>query len=130
MTANLSSQAMSLRLLAESDSGGGMGGAIGWSLVLILLVFGAFYGVMRLRRWLKEEDVPAGGIGFSLGDLRQLHREGKITAEEYEKARSKMVAAGKAMAEKLPDPLARHRPPGTPPQNPGNEPPTGFPPQS
>jgi hypothetical protein len=104
-------------LLAQPSN---VGGVIGWSLVLILLIIGGAAGVMWLRRWLKEEDVPttSGGIGFTLSDLRQLHHEGKMTDEEYERARSKMVAAGKAAAEKLPDPLAGRRQPGQ--QRPGS----------
>jgi hypothetical protein len=97
-------------ILAESSN---IGPVIGWSLVLILLVIGGAAGVMWLRRWLKEDDLPTttGGIGFTLSDLRQLHREGKMTDEEYERARSKMVAAGKAAADQLPDPLAGRRQP-------------------
>jgi hypothetical protein len=106
-----------LPLLAQPSN---VGGVIGWSLVLILLIIGGAAGVMWLRRWLKEEDVPttSGGIGFTLSDLRQLHREGKMTDEEYERARSKMVAAGKAAADQLPDPLAGRRQPN--PQRPGS----------
>jgi hypothetical protein len=93
---------------------------IGWSLVLIVLILVAFFVVMRMRAWLQQDDDAPVGIGFSLSDLRQLHRAGKMTDEEYEKAREKIVGAAKAMAAKLPDPLARDRrppPPGprTPP---------------
>jgi hypothetical protein len=111
--------------LTESS---GMGGVIGWSLVLLALVVAGFYAVVYLRRWLKEDDVPSGGIGFTLSDLRQLHREGKMTDEEFERARAKFVAAGKAMAEKLPDPLAGRRPRGeTPPPQAATAPDaTGF----
>jgi hypothetical protein len=122
-----------LVLLAQPSN---VGGVIGWSLVLIVLIVAGAAGVLWLRRWMKEEeDVPTtpGGIGFSLSDLRQLHREGKMTDEEFERARSKMVAAGKSLAEKLPDPLAGRRQPnqqrpgsagstgsrGSPPPNPG-----------
>jgi len=88
-------------LLAES----GVAGVIGWSLVLIVLIFIAFVGVLRLRNWLKDDDAPVS-IGFSLTDLRQLHRQGKMTDAEFEKARNLMVAHAKQMAERLPDPLA------------------------
>ena len=83
--------------------------AVGWSLVLIAFIVVAFLVVMQLRKWLQSDDAPVGGIGFTLGDLRQLHREGKMTDEEFEKARAKMMAGAKAMAEKLPDPLAGSR---------------------
>ena len=113
-----------LSLLAQSFN---VGSVIGWSLALIVLIIIGAAGVLMLRRWFKEDDSPTGGgggIGFSLSDLRQLHREGKITDEELECARSKMVAAGKAMAEKLPDPLAGRRQPRQPRQPP-NQPPPG-----
>src|SRR5438552_9365120 len=81
------------RTLAQPNT---MGGVIGWSLVLIVLLIGGTAAVLRLRRWMKEDDAPAG-IGFTLSDLRQLHKQGKMTDAEYEKARGKMVEAGKAM---------------------------------
>ena len=90
---------------AESS---GIGPAIGWSLVIIALAILGFLGVSKLRAWMKEDDAEsdASPIGFTLSDLKRLHREGKISTEEFEKAHSKMVGAAKAMAEKLPDPLA------------------------
>ena len=98
--------ASSMYLLAEA----GVGSVIGWSLVLIVLLLGGYFAVMALRTWLKsEDDESPSGIGFTLSDLRQLHREGKMTDEEFERARAKMVAAAKEMAAKLPDPLARQR---------------------
>ena len=88
-------------VLAQS----GVGAIFGWSLVLIVLIFVAFFAVVRLRNWLREDQTPAS-IGFSLTDLRQLHREGKMTDAEFEKARNLMVAHAKRTAERLPDPLA------------------------
>src|SRR5688572_4124331 len=97
-------------ILAES----GMASVVFWSLVLIALLLGGYFTVMWLRRTLKEEDDAPSPIGFTLSDLRQLHREGKMTDEEFERARGKMVAAAKEMAAKLPDPLARERRPPPP----------------
>ena len=102
-----------------------MSGAIGWSLVLILFVVMAVFLLMKLRRWIKEDtDTEAGeGTGFTLSDFRRLHREGKMSDEEFERLRSMMLAGAKKMAENLPDPLARGRagqppvrkPPAAPP---------------
>jgi hypothetical protein len=91
-------------ILADSAD---IGSVILRSLLLIALVVAGFFAVIRLRRWLKEEDHEPGGIGFTLGDLRALHRKGEITDEQFERARTQMLAGAKAMAEKLPDPLAR-----------------------
>ena len=91
------------RALADSSTGG----VFFWSLILIVLLIIGAAAVLRLRRWLKEDDAPTGGIGFTLSDLRQLHKQGKMTDEEFERARAKMVDAGRAMAAKMPHPLAR-----------------------
>ena len=90
-------------ILAESD----IGSVIFWSLILIILGVAGLYIVLWVRKWLKDEDDEPAGIGFTLGDLRNLHRKGEITDEEFERARSQMLSGAKAMAEKLPDPLAR-----------------------
>ena len=123
---------MNAHALAES----GAGGVFVWSFILIVLLVIGAAAVMRLRRWLKEDDAPSGGIGFTLSDLRQLHKEGQMTDEEFERARAKMVAAGRAMAAKMPHPLAR---PGQPGESPADQataarrrpppPPTGTGPQ-
>src|SRR5437868_711287 len=78
-----------------------------WSLFLIALVMVGFFVVMRVRRWLREEDDAAGNAGFTLSDLRELHRRGQMSDEEFERAKSQMIAGAKALAGKLPDPLAR-----------------------
>ena len=70
-----------------------------WSLVLIGLVMAGFALVTWVKKKVKEPD--EGPIaGFSLADLRQLHRAGKLSAEEYERARSKMVETLKKTTEK------------------------------
>lgn len=79
----------------------------GWSLVLLALLLIGFFAISRLRQWLKEDDTPVGGIGFTLSDLRQLHKQGQMTDAEYERAKAKILGGAKAMAAKLPDPLAR-----------------------
>ena len=86
----------------------GVPAVIGWSLVLIAVVIVGFLVVIRLRQWLQADDEPVAA-GFSISDLKRLHKEGKISTEEFERARQKMVGAAKAMTEKLPDPLAGSR---------------------
>src|SRR4051812_36529611 len=93
----------SLASLPLADSS--IAGVFGWSLALIVLVGIAFFAIIRIRAWMRDDDMPAS-VGFSLTDLRQLHREGKMTDAEFEKARNLMVAHAKQMADKLHDPLA------------------------
>lgn len=123
-----------LMILAES----GVGTIVVRSLVIVALVIAAFFGVVRLRAWLQSDDEPAAtGPAFSLSDLKQLHRDGQLTDEEFERMRSKMVGAAKAMAARMPDPLAGSRrraaggPPGAGPAMPpppGAVPPRAVPP--
>jgi uncharacterized membrane protein len=63
-----------------------------WSLVLIGVVIAGFVLVAWVKRRLKQPDTGPT-LGFSLADLRELHRTGKISDEEYERARGKMAAS-------------------------------------
>ncbi len=93
--------------------------AVGWSLVVIVLVVLGFIAISWLRKWMKEEDVPSGGTGFGLSELRQMHARGDLSDEEYERARSKMTAAAKAVTANMPDPAGGRRAPGAKPERPG-----------
>src|SRR4051794_27903821 len=87
----------------------GGGSAVFWCLVLIGLLVAGFAGVALLKRWLKSE--VGGGTGFTLGELRALRDQGKMTPEEFEKA--KVLILGSAMAgAKSPIPEDRKRRPG------------------
>jgi hypothetical protein len=89
----------------------GAASVIFWSAVLIGLIVVAFLAYAQFKRWMSDSGPTSSGPGFTLSDLRQLHREGKMTDEEYEQARAKMVASAKKMADSLPDPLANRRQP-------------------
>ncbi|HEX4054611.1 MAG TPA: hypothetical protein VHX86_10135 [Tepidisphaeraceae bacterium] len=70
-------------------------------ILLLIVVLAGAYLVMWLRKrlWgLYDSDIPA--MGFTLGDLRQLHRAGKISDAEFQHARDKVVAAAQRAAEK------------------------------
>ena len=58
------------------------------ALVVLILVF----QWMRKRSKQQEMGPPAG---FTLGDLRQLVKDGKMTAEEFERAKNKVLDATK-----------------------------------
>lgn len=66
-----------------------------WSLVLMAVVIGGYVAVMWVRRSLRQGE-QATPVGFSLDDLRRMHREGQLTDEEFERARAKMVAGLRA----------------------------------
>jgi len=63
-----------------------------WSLVLLAVVIVGFVLVLWVKRRLQHQDM-APTLGFSLADLRELHRTGKISDEEFERARGRMAAS-------------------------------------
>jgi hypothetical protein len=94
-----------------------------WSFVLIALLIVAFAGYSYLKKWMNSAEEPIAG-GFTLSDMRELHRQGKMSTEEFEAARSKMVAAAKRMTDQMPAVTPRRTPPGRP-GDPGSPPPPG-----
>jgi hypothetical protein len=75
-------------------------GGFGWlvdSLILLILAIAGALAIRYLRRWVAQPEIPISG-GFTLGDLRKLHQEGKMTDEEFKKA-SELVA--KAMRARM-----------------------------
>ena len=66
-----------------------------WCLILIAVLVVGFVLVAWVKRRMQHQDIPQS-VGFTLADLRELHRSGKISDQEYEKARGKMAAALKA----------------------------------
>ena len=69
-----------------------MPGVMWWALVLVGVILLGFYAVVQVKRWVTKPDEHVGA-GFTLSDLRALHRSGKMTAEEFEKAKLAIVAA-------------------------------------
>jgi hypothetical protein len=96
-----------LGFLAQTDTTP-LAPVIEWSVVLLVILILAFAGYSWFKRWMNDTDTSAGP-GFTFSDLRELHRQGKITNEEFETARLKMTAAHKRMTENLPDPLSNQR---------------------
>ncbi len=88
-----------------------------WSFVLIVLLVIAFAAYSYLKRWMKSADEPMV-TGFTLSDMKELHRQGKMSTEEFELARARMVAAAKRMTDKLP-PVIPSRKPQPRPEGPG-----------
>ena len=88
-------------------------GVVAWSVGLLLALVLGMVAAARLKRRLRQDDVqPAAASGFTLSDLRQMHRSGQLTDAEFERAKEKVVAAAqKAAAAK-----AAALPPGTAPE--------------
>lgn len=75
------------------DASTGLRRALMWALLLII----SFIVLVLLAMWFRRQFL--GGtrrsalepIGFSLADLRRLRDQGKITQEEYERTRDRIV---------------------------------------
>ena len=75
------------------------GDIITWSLVLIGLLMGGFVAASLFKRRLSQpEQGPSGG--FTLSDLRAMHKSGKMTDAEFEKAKEAIVGATKRAVER------------------------------
>ena len=74
---------------STEDTSGSLVVAIGALLIVVVVLF---VGVAWARKRLNPNE-DFHGEGFALGDLRQLHKEGKLSDEEFERARAKMVEA-------------------------------------
>ena len=73
--------------------------AVGVFLLIVLLV-GGFFALMVVKKWSKDEEESDSDIGFTLGDLKKLHKNGQMSDEEFEKARVQMIAAIQRAAER------------------------------
>jgi hypothetical protein len=87
--------------LAQADAGR----ILLWSIVLVVLLVGAFMGVMYLRRWVMDdgsadEADENARLGYTLGDLRRMHQLGQLTDAEFETARTQMIAATQRAADR------------------------------
>jgi hypothetical protein len=72
-----------------------------WSLVLIGVIIAGLAVALQVKKKVTETGPanPAGG-GFTLSDLREMAKQGTITAAEFEKARAKIVEAAKRAADR------------------------------
>ena len=77
-----------------------MFGAIFWLLVGVIVLLLVTLWVRKRFLSPADEATPAG---FTLGDLRQLHKSGQMTDEEFEKARAQVLAGTKKFAESIPE---------------------------
>ena len=73
-----------------------------WSLVLVVFLVIGFILVAAVKKRLRDDEVstPGAGAGFTLSDLRQMHRAGQITNEEFDRAKEKIIGVAKIGARK------------------------------
>lgn len=81
-----------------------------WAAILIGALLVMFGLIVYYRKWLNRDE-SVTGAGFTLSDLRRLHKEGKMTTEEFEKAKVAIIGAMKTQMDK-PKEQPRTAPPG------------------
>ena len=77
-----------------------MGGVLWLSVLMIGLVLICFVAVAQVKKRLFRSDDTLSA-GFTLADLRALHRSGQMSDAEFEKAKEAVVAAARRAAERL-----------------------------
>jgi hypothetical protein len=85
-------------VLAQADSPDYFGVVLA-TLAIIVVAVGGFWGIRKLREYLRQgtsDDPTSLPGGFSIGELRQLARDGKITPDEFERAKAKVLDAIKS----------------------------------
>lgn len=88
-------------LLAEEDSSG-IGSILFWGVVFIVLIVAGVFVVTFIRKRFRDDvdlGTPGGG-GFTLPTLRELLKEGKLTQEEFDKAKQAIIEAAQASAKR------------------------------
>lgn len=60
-------------------------------LFVVALAFGWFL-LRRLARWLRADDPPAAAAGGFMSQIRELHRRGELSQEEFEVIKSRLTA--------------------------------------
>jgi hypothetical protein len=76
-----------------------LGSIVQYSLILLALIFAGWVTVWQVRRRLTGPD-ESSGVGFTLSDLRQLHKSGQMSDEEFERAKAKVVEAARRASER------------------------------
>ena len=72
------------------------------SLGLLALLTIGLVVVQRVKKRLQSDDDEASDLagGFTLSDLRRLHKSGEMSNEEFEKAKVRIIDAAKRAAER------------------------------
>jgi len=78
-----------------------------WSAGIIILLAAAAVAVFFVRKRLSPNE-DFSGEGFTLSDLRRLHKSGQMSDEEFERAKAQLLKglAAKTDQQKQPDSLS------------------------
>lgn len=70
------------------------------SLILIGLVVIGFAVALQVKRRVQQGEEPGETAGFTLSDLRRLHKTGQMSDQEFEQAKGQILTATKRAAER------------------------------
>jgi len=74
-------------ILAQSETSSSI---FFWVAILVVIVFVLIVALAIVRKRMSPDE-DFHGEGFSLSDLRQMHKSGQLSEEEFERAKAKMV---------------------------------------
>lgn len=81
--------------VAQSSSGslgGNLAGLLVLSAIMLVLLIALVVAWRVARNYLFADDESNGATSFTLGDLRDMHRRGDLTDEEFERAKALLIA--------------------------------------
>jgi hypothetical protein len=82
----------------------------GCMMLIAIVVAGTYFALwLRRRIWGSDEGIPVPPSGFTLGDLRTLHRNGQMSDAEFERAKEKVVAAAQRATAAATTPVDKKR---------------------
>ena len=93
-------QALGSALPLGQARGTDIGTVMMWSAGLMLVLMVGLWVATRLKKRMQEPEEPTAVAGFTLSDLRQMHRAGQMTDEEFERAKAKVIAAAQRATER------------------------------
>lgn len=67
-------------------------------LLIVAIVVGAFFTMLVRRRMGEHAPADAGLPGFTLSDLKDLHKTGQLSDMEFERAKAKIIEQARAEA--------------------------------
>lgn len=86
--------------------------ALFWLIIILLLIVVLMVAFVFVRRYFRDDASDLSSTTpFTLGDLRQLLREGKLTQEEYDRLRQQIIAVAKKDTEPPPENDSAQPPP-------------------
>jgi hydrogenase maturation factor HypE len=103
---------MLVTLLQTKVPDGSMQRLVVWSLAVVAVFTVGLVLVARVKKRMQadaeQEEVSAG---FTLSDLRRMHKAGEVSNEEFEKAKARVIDAARRAAARTPQGKAATAPP-------------------